>query len=90
MGARVIAAASRDEKLAICRQHGADAVVNYRTDDLKERLHVLTERQVWGSFAARHPHRNQENLRDVLGWFQAGKLKSRISARIRSSTRQTR
>ncbi len=29
IGARVIAAASTDEKLAICTQHGADAVINY-------------------------------------------------------------
>ena len=29
IGARVIAAASTDEKLAICREHGADATINY-------------------------------------------------------------
>lgn len=136
MGARVIAAASSDEKLAICRQHGADAVINYRHQDLKERIHALTERQgvdvivdpvggvysepalrgmawngrflvigftagdipriplnlpllkgcsivgvFWGSFAARHARHNQENLRQLLSWFEAGKLKSRLSAR---------
>jgi len=136
MGATVIAAASSDEKLAICRQHGADAVINYRHEDLRGRINALTERQgvdvivdpvggaysepalrgmawngrflvvgftagdipriplnlpllkgcaivgvFWGSFAARHPRQNQENLRELLRWFEAGKLRSRISAR---------
>ena len=35
----------------------------------------------WGSFAARSPQHNQENLRDLLGLLQAGKLRPRISAR---------
>jgi NADPH2:quinone reductase len=136
MGARVIAAASTDEKLAICRQHGADAVINYGNEDLKGRIYALTGGQgvdvvvdpvggatsepalrgmawngrflvvgftageiprialnlpllkgcaivgvFWGSFAARYPRQNKENLRELLGWFEAGQLKSRISAR---------
>jgi NADPH2:quinone reductase len=136
MGARVIAAASSDEKLAICRQHGADAVINYSNEDLKERLSALTDRQgvdvivdpvggayselalrgmawngrflvigftageipriplnlpllkgcsivgvFWGSFAARQPGHNQDNLRQLMSWFEAGRLKSRVSAR---------
>jgi NADPH2:quinone reductase len=136
MGAQVIAAASSEEKLAICRQHGADDAINYSTEDLKERLKALTDGQgvdvivdpvggsysepalrgmawngrflvigftsgdipriplnlpllkgcsivgvFWGSFAVRDPQRNQENLRDLLGWLQAGKLKPRISAK---------
>lgn len=136
MGARVIAAASSDEKLAICRQHGADAVINYKDQDLKGRIYALTEGRgvdvvvdpvggaysesalrgmawngrflvvgftagdiprialnlpllkgcaivgvFWGSFAARYPRQNKENLRALLDWFEAGKLKSRISAR---------
>lgn len=43
MGARVIACASTDEKLAVCAEHGADAVVNYATEDLKVRLKELTD-----------------------------------------------
>jgi NADPH:quinone reductase len=43
MGARVIAAASSDAKLAVCRQHGADAVVNYETEDLREAVRALTD-----------------------------------------------
>jgi NADPH2:quinone reductase len=136
MGAKVIAAASSDEKLAVCRQQGADAVINYSNEDLKERINALTERQgddvivdpvggaysepalrgiawngrflvigftagdipriplnlallkgcsivgvFWGSFATRDPRHNRENLGELLGWFEAGKLKPRIAAR---------
>jgi NADPH2:quinone reductase len=35
IGARVVAAASTDEKCAICREHGADEVINYTTEDLR-------------------------------------------------------
>jgi NADPH2:quinone reductase len=43
LGARVIAAASSDEKLAICVKHGADATINYGTEDLRERIKALTD-----------------------------------------------
>ena len=42
MGATVIAAASSDDKLALCREHGADEVINYSTEDLKARAKALT------------------------------------------------
>jgi len=42
-GARVIAAASSDVKCALCRELGADATINYATEDLRERLKSLTE-----------------------------------------------
>jgi NADPH2:quinone reductase len=42
MGARVIAAASTDEKLALCREYGAEATINYSTEDLKARTRELT------------------------------------------------
>jgi NADPH2:quinone reductase len=45
MGARVIAAASRDDKLAVCKEHGADEVINYDTENLKERTKDLTAGQ---------------------------------------------
>jgi NADPH2:quinone reductase len=45
LGARVIAAASSDDKLAFCREHGATETINYATDDLKERLKKLTAGQ---------------------------------------------
>jgi NADPH2:quinone reductase len=42
MGARVIAAASSPEKLAICKENGADEVVDYAHEDLKDRVKALT------------------------------------------------
>lgn len=42
MGAKVIAAASTDEKLALCRKHGADETINYTTENLRERIKELT------------------------------------------------
>lgn len=41
LGARVIAAASSDGKLEACREHGADELVNYTREDLRERLRSL-------------------------------------------------
>jgi NADPH2:quinone reductase len=43
LGARVIAAASTEEKLAVCREHGADATINYETEDLREAIKRLTD-----------------------------------------------
>jgi NADPH2:quinone reductase len=43
MGARVIAVASSEDKLKVCRQHGAEQTVNYRSKDLKSSLRELTE-----------------------------------------------
>jgi len=42
MGATVIAAASTDEKLALCTSKGADYVINYNTENLKDRVKALT------------------------------------------------
>ncbi len=42
LGARVLAAASSPEKLAVCRLKGADSVVDYSTEDLKERIKEIT------------------------------------------------
>jgi NADPH2:quinone reductase len=42
MGARVIAAASSEDKLATCREHGADETINYASEDLRERIKALT------------------------------------------------
>ena len=42
-GARVIAAASTDEKLAACRAAGADELINYSTQDLREAVKSLTD-----------------------------------------------
>jgi NADPH2:quinone reductase len=45
MGAKVIAAASTDEKLELCKQYGADEVINYTTEDLKSRLNEITNKK---------------------------------------------
>jgi NADPH2:quinone reductase len=42
VGATVIACASTDDKLAVCREHGADATISYATEDLRERIKQLT------------------------------------------------
>lgn len=45
MGARVIAAASTNEKLEIARKAGADELINYSEASLRERLKELTDGQ---------------------------------------------
>ena len=44
MGARVIACASSDDKLAFAREHGADEGVNYAREDLREALEAARRR----------------------------------------------
>src|SRR5213594_3512490 len=43
MGARVIAAASTPEKLAVARERGAAEVINYATEKLTDRVMTLTD-----------------------------------------------
>lgn len=136
MGLRVIAAASTDEKLAVCRDHGADEVINYSKEDLKVRAKELTggagadivydpvggdyteaalratawqgrllvigfaagpipkiplnltllkgcdiRGVFWGSFAAREPKRNAQNLMELVAMFNEGTIRPHISAR---------
>ena len=42
-GARVIAAASTDEKCDLCTKLGADATINYQRDNLREAIKTLTQ-----------------------------------------------
>jgi NADPH2:quinone reductase len=42
MGAKVIAAASTDEKLELCKKLGADEVINYSKENLKDAIKALT------------------------------------------------
>jgi NADPH2:quinone reductase len=42
-GARVIAAASNDEKCALCKSLGADETINYTTQNMREVLKTLTQ-----------------------------------------------
>ncbi|HEY8217980.1 MAG TPA: zinc-binding dehydrogenase [Acidimicrobiia bacterium] len=43
VGARVIATAGTDEKLALCRELGADVLINYRDDDFAEKVLAETD-----------------------------------------------
>ncbi len=43
LGARVIAAASSEAKLAFCREHGATETIDYAKDDLKEQIKALAK-----------------------------------------------
>lgn len=43
LGARVIAAASTSEKLALARVYGADDLINYSSENLRDRLIELTD-----------------------------------------------
>ncbi len=133
LGARVIAAASSADKLAVCKEHGADEVIDYSKEDLKQRTKELTGGQgadvvydpvggdfaeqalratawngrflvigfvagipkiplnltllkgcqivgvFWGAFVGRENERHQRNVRELLEWYEAGKLKPRIS-----------
>lgn len=43
MGARVIAAASSDAKLQVCKENGADEFINYGSEDLRARIKAITQ-----------------------------------------------
>jgi NADPH2:quinone reductase len=43
LGARVIAGVGSDDKLELVRQYGAEATVNYRTENLRDRIKALTD-----------------------------------------------
>lgn len=45
MGAHVIAAASTQDKLNLCKEHGADELINYSEENLKERVKELTNKK---------------------------------------------
>ena len=137
MGARVIAAASSDAKLALCKQLGADETINYATENLRERINELTgkrgvdvvydpvggpytepavramawggrllvigfaagdipkiainhlllkERSLigvyWGDSVRHNPQQHFNNVKQLLEWFAAGKVKPVISERV--------
>lgn len=42
LGGRVVAAASGADKLAVCRERGAEHVIDYEAEDLKDRIKSLT------------------------------------------------
>ena len=135
MGARVIAAASSAEKLETCKRYGAEGVINYESEDLREAIRKLTDNRgvdivydpvggkfaepaarglawrgrylvvgfaaggipkiplnlallkeasivgvYWGEFSKRDPATNAANLKELMGWLRAGKIKPLVSA----------
>jgi NADPH2:quinone reductase len=84
MGARVIAAASSDDKLALCVAHGADDTINYARDDLRERIKVLTSGRgidvvydpVGGDFSEPALRSMAWNGRFLVVGFAAGRIPS--------------
>lgn len=45
MGARVIASASTDDKLAVCKEYGADELINYSTQNFRSIISEITNGQ---------------------------------------------
>ena len=135
LGATVIAAASSDDKLETCRQHGASETINYTTQDLRERIKQITDGKgvdvvfdpvggdftepalrgmawkgrylvigfaagdipriplnltllkgcaivgvFWGAFTEREPGHSADNMRELLTWLAAGRLRPHVSA----------
>ncbi len=135
MGAKVIAAASSQEKLAAAQEAGADILVNYSGGDLKEQIKTLTDGRgvdviydpvggdlfdqcmrsiawygrvlvigfaagdipklptnlvllkscqvigvFYGAWTGRDPEANNENFRELLEMYDAGKVKPLIGA----------
>ncbi len=63
LGARVIAAASSDEKLALARQHGADAVVKYGSEPLS----MAEQKALAGAFKSALPGHGPDVIADLVG-----------------------
>lgn len=133
MGATVIAAASSADKLTICQEKGADHLINYETEDLKERIKELTQGKgvdvvldvvgdkyaepalrsmawkgrylvvgfaageipkfplnlillkgcsvmgvFWGRFSTEEAQASQQNLMELVGMIQSGKISQHI------------
>ena len=68
LGAKVIAAASSAEKLEYCKAHGADLVINYATEDLKERAKALSGGGVDVTYDAVGGPLTEAALR-AMGWY---------------------
>ena len=133
MGATVIAAASTQEKLALCQEKGANHLINYEQEDLKEKIKSITSGKgvdvvldvvgdkyaepalrsmawkgrylvvgfaageipklpfnlallkgcsvmgvFWGRFSSEEPKQNQQNIMELVGMIQSGKINQHI------------
>jgi NADPH2:quinone reductase len=68
LGGKVIAAASTADKLEFCKAHGADMVINYATEDLKERAKALSGGGVDVTYDAVGGAYTEAALR-AMGWY---------------------
>jgi len=93
LGARVIAGASTAEKLAAARERGADALVNYASENLTERVMALTanrllvkHRSALGSslryFRWHAPDKLGRSVEELAAWYEAGKLAPCVTHRL--------
>lgn len=82
MGATVIAAASSNEKLELCKSYGADHTINYQEEDLKQRIKSLTNGKgadvvldpVGGDYAEQALRATTWNGRYLVVGFTAGSI----------------
>ncbi len=82
MGAKVIAAASTDEKLALCKKYGASETINYKTEDLRAKLKEITAGKgvdvvydpVGGDFSEKAFRSTAWNGRHLVIGFAAGAI----------------
>lgn len=82
LGARVLAAASSDEKLALAKQHGADAVFNYTSEIIKAKVMEFTGDRgidvvydpVGGDYAEQCVRSMAWNGRYLVVGFAAGRI----------------
>ena len=134
LGARVIATAGGADKLAIAKKYGADELIDYRTEDIRERVKALTDGRgvdcvydpvggsafdaslrsivqggrilvvgfasgtvpqipanillvknisvigyYWGAHRVLDPELVTGSFRELLQWFEAGKIKPHVS-----------
>jgi NADPH2:quinone reductase len=84
LGAMVIAAASSEDKLDVCRQHGAAATIDYGRENLRDRIRELTDGRgvdvvydpVGGDFAEPAVRSLAWNGRYLVVGFAAGSIPS--------------
>jgi NADPH:quinone reductase len=137
IGARVIAACSTPEKLAVARENGADELIDYSREDLRETVKAMTDGRgadviydpvggdafdastrciarngrllvigfasgriptfpvnlalvkefavvgvFWGNFVRNEPAVFADNMRELIGWIEEGKVHAEVQEKI--------